>query len=270
MNILHLSDIHYRREYEASEIGYKAMLAKMQNPLIPLETCLTAILQQTKLDLVIISGDLTEDGAITDYHYLKKWFYDKLNDIPIIVTLGNHDIKEHFRIGWCQEDSQTASSNPYNHVATYPDFTIISFDNSCHGYADGIADEQQFQWLAETLEQEHDRPIILVTHHHLLPQQSSMPIWPGTKRFLDLIAPYNISCILNGHTHHHFNAEINRIPYFTVSGMSFVGEDEGEGIVRFEERYGYNLYRVEQGHIIQSTSETLIPGHVLETIDMKK
>lgn len=267
MNILHISDIHFRRKYEACDEGYKGMLAKMQNPLIPLEKCLTQLQQQTTLDLVVVSGDLTEDGEIEDYRYLRNWLKRELGDTEIIVTLGNHDIKEHFRVGWCEEE---ASSAPYNQVVTLPDFTVISFDNSCYGYADGIVDEGQFQWLAKTLEQVNNQPIVIVTHHHLLPQQSSISNWPGTERFLELIAPFDIRCILNGHTHHTFSDEINGIPYFTVSSMSFVGEDEGGGFVRFEERHGYNLYQLQQGRVIQQTSENFIPGHVLKTLHMTK
>ena len=140
---------------------------------------------------------------------------------------------------------------------------MISFDNSSYGYADGIVDDQQFQWL-KSLRARKDQPIFLVTHHHLLSHQSSIPKWPGTERFLKLIAPYDIRCILNGHTHHTFTDEINGIPYFTVSSMSFVGEDEGDGFVRFEERHGYNLYHLDQGRIVRQTTENFIPGNILK------
>ncbi|MGM0214530.1 metallophosphoesterase family protein [Enterococcus sp. AZ109] len=267
MNILHISDIHFRREYEASEDGYKGMLANMQSPLIPLGQCLSQIQQQTTVDLVIISGDLTEDGEVEDYRYLKEWLQVALGDTDVIVTLGNHDIKENFWVGWC---GAPASAAFYNQVVEYPAFTVLSFDNSCYGYPDGIVDEAQFQWLAQTLEQLKGQPIILVTHHHLLAQQSNMPKWPGTERLLDLLASYDIRCILNGHTHHPFTDEINGIPYFTVASMSFVGEDEGEGLVRFEERHGYNLYGVENARVTRQTSENFISGHVLKTLNMRQ
>lgn len=267
MNILHISDIHFRRAYEPSEEGYKDMLATMQSPLIALGECLSQLQKQTTLDLVIISGDLTEDGEVEDYRYLKNWLQEALGETEMVVTLGNHDIKENFWAGWFEE---TAASKPYNQVVTYPEFTVVSFDNSSYGYADGIVDEQQFHWLEKTLEERKDQPILLVTHHHLLPQQSNMPKWPGTERFLRLLEPYDIRGILNGHTHHFFVDEINGIPYFTVASMSFVGEDVGEGLVRFEERHGYNLYCVEQGKIVRQTSENFMSGHVLKTLDMRQ
>lgn len=267
MNLLHISDIHFRREYEVVQEGYKGMLAKMENPLIQLEQCLQKAKQQEVIDLVIISGDLTEDGEVEDYRFLKEWLRSALGDTDIIVTLGNHDIKENFRVGWCEE---RASDFPYNQVITYPDFTIVSFDNSSYGKDDGVVSEQQFRWLEETLVKLTDEPIILVTHHHLLSQQSSIPRWPGTERFLTLIDSSNILCILNGHTHHSFISSVNGIPYFTAASMSFAGDDLGDGVVSFENRYGYNLYCFEQGKMIRQISETNFSKHVLKIVDMRK
>lgn len=51
--------------------------------------------------------------------------------------------------------------------------------------------------------------------------------------------------------------------------MSFVGEDEGDGFVRFEERHGYNLYHLDQGRIVRQTTENFIPGNILKTLQMK-
>ncbi|WP_321388147.1 metallophosphoesterase [uncultured Enterococcus sp.] len=266
MNLLHISDIHFRREYEACEEGYKGMLSLMKNPLIQLEQCLQQVMNQETVDLVIISGDLTEDGEIEDYRFLKKWLQSVLGDIEIVVTLGNHDIKENFRVGWCEE---AASDLPYNHVSVYPEFTIVSFDNSAYGQENGVVSEEQFQWLGETLEALHDKPVMLVTHHHLLTQQSSMPKWPGTERFLKLIDSSNVLCILNGHTHHSYLGTINGVPYFTVASMSFAGDDLGEGIVRFENRCGYNLYQFEQGKMLRQISETKFSGQVLKVLDMR-
>ncbi|WP_291290978.1 metallophosphoesterase [Enterococcus sp.] len=267
MNLLHISDIHFRRQYPDCQEGYQGMLAAMQNPLIPLEECIRHAQQRGNIDLVVISGDLTEDGEVEDYRFLKEWLHERLGEVEMIVTLGNHDIKSHFRLGWC---STAASELPYNQVKRYSDMAIVSFDNSCYGASDGVVDEAQFQWLQQTLAELKELPIIFVTHHHLLAQQSSTPVWPGAERLLDLLASYNIRCILNGHTHHAFTGKVQGIPYYTVASMSFVGEDEGQGIVRFEERYGYNLYRFEEGKLIHQTSENYLPNRLLKVLDMSQ
>lgn len=267
MNILHLSDIHFRRHYEACQDGYKGMLAQMQSPLIPLEKCLDRVKSQTEIDLIIISGDLTEDGEVADYQFLKEWLHERIGDKEMIVTLGNHDIKSNFRLGWANE---AASDDFYHQVKVYSDFAVIAFDNSAHGAADGVFDESQLEWLKTQLEALKDKAIILVTHHHLLDEQSSSPKWAGTAKFLEVIADYKIACILNGHTHHSYMGKVNDIPYYTAASMSFAGEDEGNGIVRFEETYGYNLYRFEEGKIVQQSSENFMTGKLLKTVDMKE
>ena len=180
-----------------------------------------------------------------DYRYLKEQLHRLLGDVEIIVTLGNHDIKSNFHIGWC---GTAASESPYNQVKCYSDMAIVAFDNSRYGASDGVVDEQQFHWLQQTLAELKNLPIVLVTHHHLLAHQSTTPVWPGTDRLLDLLSSYNIRC--------------------TVASMSFVGEDEGQGIVRFEERYGYNLYRFESGKLIHQTSENYLPNRLLKVVDM--
>ncbi len=99
----------------------------------------------------------------------------------------------------------------------------MTFDNSCYGYANGIVDERQFEWLQATLAAQREK-IVFVTHHHLLPDQQARTAWAGANRLVALLQQYQISCILSGHTHHAFTGTIAGIPYYTVASMSFVGE----------------------------------------------
>lgn len=267
MNILHVSDIHYRKHYATQTEGYLGMLGRMRNPLIPLTACIERAQEKMRIDLLIISGDLTEDGCPADYAQLKQKIQQLIGDIPMIVTLGNHDIKEHFRQGWF---AGSRDSLPYNTVYDAGSFYIVAFDNSCHGSSDGIIDEQQFLWLEETLVQTQAKPILFVTHHHLLDGQADTAAWPGAKRLLELLANFSVCGILCGHTHHAYTGTIRGIPYFTVASMSFVGEDEGAGIVRFEERYGYNLYTIESGKLTYQASENFRPNQVLMRLDMRQ
>lgn len=153
MNVLHISDIHFRESYLPCEEGYQGMLAAMQNPLIPLEECIQDAKARAAIDLVVISGDLTEDGAPADYASLKQYLEKAFGSVPIVVTLGNHDIKRHFRQGWQGKSVETASDTPFNQVYETETLAIVTFDNSCYGYADGIVDERQFEWLQATLAQ---------------------------------------------------------------------------------------------------------------------
>lgn len=265
MNILHMSDIHFCQSCDVVEKGYKGMIAKMENPLIHVAACLTHVRERMALDLVIISGDLTEDGSVEDYRYLKKWFKEQIGEIPILVTLGNHDIKAHFRKGWLSEEGSEA---PYNQVMTLNGIELISFDSSVYGMADGQMSQSQFDWLEKQLKVVGNKPVLLITHHHLLEYQGSTPRLPESVQLLKLIQDYPVLALLNGHTHHAYTGDLLGIQYYTAGGMSFVGEDEGVGQVRFEERYGYNVYCLKEGKINQQTTENFITGRVIARVNM--
>lgn len=265
MNIVHISDIHFRKTYEQSSEGYKGMLAKMQSPLIPLKECLEEIRNKQEIDLLIISGDLTDDGEAEDYRFLKQVIQEIIGDIKVIVTLGNHDIKRQFREGWLKEIS---SDEPYNLIETFEDFHVISFDSAIYGNSNGQVSKNQMKWLDQALERTQDKPVIVVTHHHLLEQQSSIPSLPEGKQVLDKLQGNNILCILSGHTHHAYKTKVENIPYFTVVGMSFVGEDIGQCQVQFEEKYGYNVYQIENGQFKDAEQKTVSTGKQLKIVDM--
>ncbi len=267
MNILHMSDIHFCQSYAQFETGYKGMISKMTNPLEHLAISLAHVKDRVSLDLVIVSGDLTEDGTVEDYRYLKDWLTKELGEIPLVVTLGNHDIKANFRVGWLDEEGSDA---PYNELSSFADFHVLSVDSSVYGMADGQLTQPQFDWLETQLETLKDKPIILVTHHHLLEHQSSTPCLPESVQLLKLIERYPVVALLNGHTHHAYTGDLLGIQYYTAAGMSFVGEDEGQGLVRFEERYGYNLYTLNRGEIKQQTTENFVTGTIIAYVNMQE
>lgn len=265
MNILHISDIHFCQSYAEAEKGYDGMIAKMGNPLTHVAASLAHAKQQMPIDLLVISGDLTEEGTVEDYRYLKNWFYEQIGETPMIVTLGNHDHKGNFRVGWLEEERSEAA---YNAILSFESVHIVSFDSSVQGNADGQMTDRQFDWLGEQLEALNDKPIILVTHHHLVAHQASTPPLPESARLLEVMNNYSILALFNGHTHHAYTGDLAGTQYYTAGGMSFVGEDEGQGQVRFEERYGYNIYRLAAGRIIQQTTENFVTGRVIARVNM--
>lgn len=297
MYILHLSDIHYReglgsREGEGGRCmtgkcspikpggqfpapeGYQNMLSAMQNPLIFLDECLNRVAEnREKINLIVITGDLTEDGTAEDYRCLKRHIQMKTGDIPVVVTLGNHDNKKSFREGWLGRETAGGSgshdacnSAPYHAVERVEGTVVISFDTSLQGVSDGCLDEERLDWLRSALEEAGNRPSILVTHHHLLPEQGQIPPLPGGKRLLSLIENSGVLCIFCGHTHHHYSGLAAGRPYYIADSLSFCGDDIGGGHVRFQEKYGYNIYRMEEGMVRMCRSETFANGRILGTL----
>ena len=65
MKFLHLSDIHFLREYPKAEKGYNAIFNNMTSPLIQMKRALEKI-NLSEIDFVIITGDLVESGTYED------------------------------------------------------------------------------------------------------------------------------------------------------------------------------------------------------------
>lgn len=264
MKILHISDIHYRKSYEPSESGYKAVLYRMQSPLEPLGYCLAQALQEhPQADCLLISGDLTEDGTAEDYAALRAFIEERVHGLPVIVTLGNHDNKASFYQGWLGED---ASTEPYNCVRVLGDTAVVSWDTSRQGNPDGEITPAQMDWLRQAFAAHKGKHIVLMTHHHFMEHQASVPAVPDVQGFPELLRETQIDCLLCGHTHHKFAYFYGDVPYYTVDGMSFYADLMMNGAVRFRETYGYNYYDIVDGIVAEHRTATFNTGKVLDTM----
>lgn len=255
MNILHISDIHFRRVYEIHDGGYKAIFNKMTNPVQLLEECAEEALKNS-IDLVVVTGDLTENGDAEDYRELRKVMDRIFQGIPYVVTLGNHDVKSAFWKGWFDEEPV---NRPYNTVWKSGEVSVISFDSSEEGNPDGKIRREQIEWLKEQTKLFAGKPSLLITHHHFMNEQGVVPPVECPEEFVKILADSGISGVLCGHTHHHFTSRFHGIPYFTADSMSFAGEEDSDG-VKFEEKYGYSFYRFEDGMFKFHKIETNSPG----------
>ena len=233
MKVLHLSDIHYRKAY-LSKNPYEEMLSSMDSSFTRLQSVVTNVMTQFNIDVIVITGDLCDDGSIEDYTFLKSYF-DTLGN-PVYVCLGNHDISENFYQGWCCENS----NQPY--LRTHENqMSWVCFDNSKHGYANGYIDSKRLTWLEEQLKV-HKNCIVMMHH-----QFDDVPGTPGLEnKYLlqDVLMKYPPVAVFNGHTHWFKTGKIGNIPYFTAPSVSFRAVNEPDGTVIFSQSQGYCVYEV--------------------------
>lgn len=241
MTFLHISDIHFLRKYNKEESGYNSIFNNMTNPISQIKSALDKVSKE-KLDFIIITGDLVESGDSEDYKILKENLDNIFKGIPYIVTLGNHDNKNEFYKGWLSKD---LGDKPYNTTMEIEDIKIVSFDNSEFHNSNGVIDSYRCSLLRDELEKNKDKKVILMLHHHLLKEQFNLPEVDFSNEFKNIIEESNIIAIFSGHTHHPYKGKFMNIPYFTAGSLSFVGYDESNGIVRFEENSKINLCKYD-------------------------
>ncbi len=269
MQILHISDIHFRVQYEAAQEGYASVLYRMTNPLELLDRCLErAFSEHPGIKLLMITGDLCDDGKAEDYEVLRTWLTKNLRGIKMIVTPGNHDRKAEFRSGWLgmKAQGEKEADLPYNEHWSGDELDVLSLDSAVFGESDGCFVQGQADWLAEELKKAGDRPSLLMTHHHLLDAHEGIRAVSCPAEIAQLVKEGHVTAVMVGHTHHCFAGYWQRKPYYTADGMSFYGIDEPDGSVRFEEKYGYNYYETKQGLIMASEQRTFSENRELANI----
>jgi 3',5'-cyclic-AMP phosphodiesterase len=200
-------------------------------------------------DLVVIAGDLTDDGYPDQYPAA----HEAVSGIECprcVLVPGNHDARN---VGYMRfEDTFGSRDSRHSFRCGDLDVALVAVDSSKPDIDEGEIGREHYGWIEEAFAGAADIRIF-VCHHHL------MPI-PGTGRernqvldagdVLALLRRLEVDFVLSGHRH---------VPYvWPVAGMYLVHS----GTVSTRRTRGfphpaYNLIRVEGGRI---SVELRIPG----------
>jgi 3',5'-cyclic AMP phosphodiesterase CpdA len=112
-------------------------------------------------DVVLVCGDLTENGLISEFETAVKEL-KKLKADKVIYVSGNHDyrstgyllFKEFF---------------PFSQVTEVEDAVILVLSSARPDRDDGEVGHRQNLWLENTLEKYKDKLKIVAIHHHIIP-----------------------------------------------------------------------------------------------------
>lgn len=255
VKLLHISDLHYRIQYKENyeAFAYDSIFRNMVPPLQKLDVCLQQMGEE-KLSAVLITGDMTEYGTEADYEQLRKELEQRFSHVPVIVTPGNHDDRSAFQKGWLGRT--TVTDEPFCYVYRLGSMSILSMDNSSPGSSDGKIGDYQCKWLKTVIEEEKHQTQLLMTHHHLLPDQADFPSCEITEDFPGIMEGSPISLILCGHTHQLYRGFYGNIPYRTAMSLSFVGKDLKQNVC-MRNSCGYSLYDFCEGKLTGERHEAL-------------
>ena len=197
MLIAHLTDLHIRphglpayRVVETNMFAERAVAALMRLDPLP--------------DVVVISGDLADNGLIAEYEVLKR-LLDRLA-MPVWLVPGNHDRRENLKTvlagypGLAQHDTfaqWTADLGPLR---------MIGLDTVKPGSGAGALCGQRLAWFADRLAEDPAKPTVVVMHHppfacgvRLMDQ---IMLLEGAREFAGIVrANSQIVRILCGHHH---------------------------------------------------------------------
>jgi len=127
------------------------------------ETLRTAIKEINALspDVVLVTGDLTENGLISEFQTASKELR-KLRTEKILYVSGNHDYRSTGYLLFKEFFS-------FSQVTEMDDGVIVILSSARPDRDDGEVGHRQNLWLENTLEKYKDKVKIVAIHHHIIP-----------------------------------------------------------------------------------------------------
>lgn len=183
MKILHISDTH---------IGSNKYFNK---------NSLDKVIEELKsgdYDLLIHSGDLTQDGKLEYFRKAQRFL--KEIDIPYVIIPGNHD-KRSGGISLYQD--YVGSPNGVEEIG---DAVVIYVDSAIHDSNIGRVGMVKYDMIKQALGEHTDKPIkIVVLHHHTIPIPMAgreRNVLSNAGDLLDLFLRSDVDLVISGHRHY--------------------------------------------------------------------
>lgn len=176
--------------------------------------CLS-LAETLKPDLLLLTGDVAEDGEIKSYERVKN--YLEATHIQYIVIPGNHDqvsnLKQVFKEA-CLLDQKYSLENGWN---------LLLLNSVVEGEIHGALSAEGKKLLQQSLKDDA-KPSAVFLHHHpvflgstLMDQyalQNPQELW-------NILSSYEaVKLVCSGHVHQQFEKDINGIPFLATPATS--------------------------------------------------
>lgn len=204
-------------------------------------------------DLLILSGDLTEDGAPEDYARLAEAV--AACPFPVWPMVGNHDARAALRAAFPQVPGSAEGFVHY--VLDEGPLRLIVLDTLEPGRHGGAFCEERAEWLAQRLDEAPDRPTLIALHHPPFP--AGIP-WMDTDAGEPWVARLagvlrnrpQIKGLVSGHLHRTILSSWNGVPVLVCPStapavgldLNPIDQESPDGRVLItDEPPGYALHR---------------------------
>ncbi len=168
-------------------------------------------------DVILLSGDLTQDPLAATYRRLDRFL--RSLGVPCVCLPGNHDDPRIMR-------DELTSRNVYCSSQIVSDsWQIICLDSTRPGSESGHLSAENFRILEDHLDQYPEKFALICLHHHPLPIGSAwmdtMVVDNGT-RFFDVLESHSrIGAVVCGHIHQAFATRFRNLQVLGTPSTCF-------------------------------------------------
>ncbi|GAB3045438.1 metallophosphoesterase [Parafrigoribacterium mesophilum] len=168
-----------------------------------------------RVDAVVLSGDLSNDGSAESYRRLRSLVepWAAARGAVVVYAMGNHDLPAGF------QEVLGAQEN----VSTVRGFRIVVLDSSVPGAGFGELRPDQLERLRAVLQAPAPNGTVLVVHHPPVPAATALLAALELRQpdqLLRLCRNTDVRLILCGHYHHPMVAHADGIPVVVAPGIA--------------------------------------------------
>jgi len=191
LTIVHGSDLHFGRHHDARVA--EAFLSSTES-LAP--------------DMIVLSGDFTQRAKPREYEEAKRYL-QRLPDVPLVRTTGNHDIplyRVFERIFSPYRNYRQYIQDDLNTVTRIPGLTVVSLSSAAPRSAivNGCITQRQLGFAREAFGDALAEDLrLVVAHHHLAPapDYEGDRALPRARTILREFRTMGVQMVLGGHLH---------------------------------------------------------------------
>lgn len=227
LSILHLTDTHLLSH------GLHSGVVDTRQTFLD---ALRALRSVDSLDLLVISGDVSDDGSVESYRQVQELAedYAQHRGAQVVYAMGNHDERPGF---WQVLGNGHPAALPEHDGGQLPiygssslaGFRVITLDSSVPGRTHGFLDRGQLDWLAEELSSPAEAGTVLIVHH--APVEPVTPLHDGIELqnpedLAAVLRGSDVRLILSGHYHHALSDSLGEqhIPVLVAPGVVNVND----------------------------------------------
>lgn len=258
LRILHLSDTHLT--------GDGALHQGSTDTTAALEAVLASAEGVPDVGLVVVSGDVSEDGSRESYASVRDLVggWAERHGAAFVTVPGNHDLREGFRGALANGHVLGEGGRPLAHTMEHLPPTvpvsgrsvvagrrIVTVDTSVPGAGYGEVSEHALERLRAALGSE-DAPggSVVVLHHPPLPAPTALHDalrLRNPEALAAVLRDSDVRVVLGGHQHHHAVGSLAGVPVLVAPAVANDTDVVGA--------YGEESAHIDAGYLVVDLAE---------------